>query len=1167
MRVTFAILAGLFVIAVSGALVAPSFVDWNAYKAQIEAQAEKATGRKLTISGDISATLLPAPALSVEGVVLANVKGGRADAFLRLKSADVQVALGPLLSGAVQVTTVRLEEPVLHLEKYKNGANWEFELLGGGGDAAAAGASGASGAGGGEGGDGGDGGPAEVRLDDFTIENGTLVYYDAVTGNEERVENISANIRAASLAGPFEIEGELTARALPLTFDITAGQIVHGRTVAVNAEFGAGGDTELSISGTAAGMTEEPRFKGRIKGEGDNLSALIARLSGGAPAAVLSNPFSLDAEVQADMKSISLSRLTLNVGDETLTGGFQAELGDTFSFSAELNAGRIDADALMGMKTPAAQNKDDDDDEDSAGADSKSGGASAPVPSAAIPPGVNGSLSLAAEAVIFKGEKIGPVRLNAEIGDGEITVSQLSASTPGGGDIAVFGFITMPKGKPLFDGDIEANIADLRAVMKWLDIAPPPVAHDRLRTLSYSSSLAVTPEQVQLSGVKLAVDASNITGGVTVALRKRPSFGADLAIDKINLDAYLPQSPGAGAKTAGGGADGGASGGGAGAKASPLGALSALSALNSFDANLKLRAGQLTYGKTPVKGVRLDATIVNGAVTIRDFSVKQAAGAQFALKGGLSDLSGLPKVKDLNIKFNAPKLAPVFALAGREAPPAAVTLGAVGVNVTLNGPISAPSFSAAVEAAGGRLTGEGKAAVLDPSPSVSVRLSLEHADPNALFKRLGGYRPSGRLGPVKLSAAVTAGQKETRIEKIEGAVGGVKIAGAAAVRHNGEAKPSAEISLRTTGVLDLAAFMPAQQTAGAWPEGAAGQGPARRKARTLSRRWSKDPIDVSALHAADVKLTLKSEALAHGGFAMKGADIAASLTNGVFRTERVKGTVFGGAFGAQASFDAGKGEAAFETSLTGADIAAALQAAAGAAPASGRAAVAAKLTTRGKSPADFVSALNGAAKIQLSGVDARQSAEGSPLAGLLDIARGLGGMGSAVSKAGGKGGSGLADISASFTVEKGVAVTKDLKIASGLGDGAGAGAFDLPAWRMDMKGEITPAAGGPVGLLTGNTEPVPFRIHGPIDAPKLEGFDIGNLLSRLIPKNLKDKKGISGFLDVLGGALGAPKNPGKTQQKQPQQQPAQQQPQEKEAPKKKEKVDPLGAIMNILGGN
>ena len=51
MKLIFGIFTVLVLLLV-GAVIAPSFIDWSQYKAQIEAQAEKATGYDVVLGGD-----------------------------------------------------------------------------------------------------------------------------------------------------------------------------------------------------------------------------------------------------------------------------------------------------------------------------------------------------------------------------------------------------------------------------------------------------------------------------------------------------------------------------------------------------------------------------------------------------------------------------------------------------------------------------------------------------------------------------------------------------------------------------------------------------------------------------------------------------------------------------------------------------------------------------------------------------------------------------------------------------------------------------------------------------------------------------------------------------------------------------------------------------------
>src|ERR1044071_1364943 len=121
------ILGGIVVLLIVAALVAPFFIDLNNYKALIAEKAKAATGRDLTIDGDISLSILPTPSVSIAGLKFGNAPGGKAPNMAELEAMKVKVALMPLLSGRVKIESVILKNPTIILEKLADGkGNWEL---------------------------------------------------------------------------------------------------------------------------------------------------------------------------------------------------------------------------------------------------------------------------------------------------------------------------------------------------------------------------------------------------------------------------------------------------------------------------------------------------------------------------------------------------------------------------------------------------------------------------------------------------------------------------------------------------------------------------------------------------------------------------------------------------------------------------------------------------------------------------------------------------------------------------------------------------------------------------------------------------------------------------------------------------------------------------------
>ena len=97
--------------------------DANNYKPQIIEQVENATGRTLTIDGDINLSIFPWIGLKVEDVALGNEKGFKAEQFAAIKQLDAKVNVLPLLKKEVQINIIRLHGLDVSLEVASDQSN------------------------------------------------------------------------------------------------------------------------------------------------------------------------------------------------------------------------------------------------------------------------------------------------------------------------------------------------------------------------------------------------------------------------------------------------------------------------------------------------------------------------------------------------------------------------------------------------------------------------------------------------------------------------------------------------------------------------------------------------------------------------------------------------------------------------------------------------------------------------------------------------------------------------------------------------------------------------------------------------------------------------------------------------------------------------------------
>ena len=116
----------LFLFVVIAGYVALTQIDFNNYKNVISKAVMDATGRELNI-GNIKVKPSFNPTVEISDVVFVNAKWAKNPNMVSIKTADVSVAVFPLLSKNIVINRLKISNAVINLEEdAKNGANWEF---------------------------------------------------------------------------------------------------------------------------------------------------------------------------------------------------------------------------------------------------------------------------------------------------------------------------------------------------------------------------------------------------------------------------------------------------------------------------------------------------------------------------------------------------------------------------------------------------------------------------------------------------------------------------------------------------------------------------------------------------------------------------------------------------------------------------------------------------------------------------------------------------------------------------------------------------------------------------------------------------------------------------------------------------------------------------------
>ena len=920
--------AGLIVLLIAAALIAPSFIDWTGYKGRITAAIEDATGLSLAIDGDIGLTILPSPTLAVSSL---RVVGAGDSEFVQLSELRVKIGIPALLEGRIDVASVTLVKPFINLLIDENGAsNWSVVASNGG-----SGGSSSDGQSGSLDGSAASGSDFNISLSRLLVEDGSLRYRDLVGGHDERIDHINALVSATSLDGPFKVEANVTIRGQQVDVTLTSGRIDTDRPISLDlAVKTQAPQSAMQFAGTVSALTNVGQLDGRLSASGTNVGGLIAKHMGIVLPQFLSGEYSIEAMVSASGEKVMLSDASVQLGESRASVAFDAQFGELLQANLAVTIANLNLDTLtaqapatgsgsgaVGLAGVAFGTNQTADQKTANAGDQSSDNAPFELPS-----NVTVNLDLVADVVQFRSGIIRDATLKAILSDGTIAVEQASARLPGASSISLSGIVQPVEGKPQFDGELVADSDNLRGITDWLKIAPGALPADRLRNFAYKSLVKANPDAVEVTDIKVELDASKFTGGLAVALRERIAFGLRLDVDKLNLDPYL-ESVADSAAPASSTLVKSQANVTTQAATNNSDTPSPIAFLDGFDANLDLRVGRLSVGGMVAEKVHADTTLVGGALTIREASVGKIAGIAGKISGSVERISTNPTAT-LTFAVSSRDVEALGRLAGASLRMPKGVKRTATVNGQLKGGLSDLAVKATADVLGGMVSVEGAIKDLVVDPTFDLGLAVSHPDLGQVLKIAApDYRPAAsNLGTLAISLRVAGTQSSATFTALKGNAGPIAIQGDGSFKR-GEKRPDIKANIATSEIL-LDLILPVgtapgsrgskqrtSTTASAASSATGGSG-----AKFASASRSEVSPALSFMTFADVELNGRMAALSKDRIRLDDPQFHLILKDGKLNVDRFTANAFGGVVDSTITIDGNRREPRIASTVVAKDI-------------------------------------------------------------------------------------------------------------------------------------------------------------------------------------------------------------------------------------------------------
>ena len=311
-------LGAIVALAVLAVLVIVWLVDPNSFKSHIEAAVRDATGRELTLVGDIDLGCFPWLAFRTGEGRFGNAPGFGPEPMATWQSAQLGARLFPLLRGRLVADRVILKGADVRLVRRADGStNWLDLMRQDPSDPNATPA-----------------GTTDLRIDGITIENSGVSFVDE--GVPRRVAVTALNLTTDGIAPgePFtdtEISGVLhmdgfVPEGVPFELDVPKAVVPKDLATVDLPQFSVrfgGFQAEGGVQGT---LGEQPKLAGKLATNTFDLRSLLASVGVAAPkttdAAALSK-LQIVASWNFDAGAVAIDPFTMTLDDSHFSGSFR----------------------------------------------------------------------------------------------------------------------------------------------------------------------------------------------------------------------------------------------------------------------------------------------------------------------------------------------------------------------------------------------------------------------------------------------------------------------------------------------------------------------------------------------------------------------------------------------------------------------------------------------------------------------------------------------------------------------------------------------------------------------------------------------------------------------------------------------------------------------------
>lgn len=592
---------GLVVVGVIGTTFYISSIDWNEHKDKLASQFYEMTGKKIVFGGPVSLKFMPYPSLTAQNVKILNPQDIQAKPLVEVKNLVAELSAKPLLSGVFEVRRMVLDSPQINVELSDEGKlSWQS-------------------------GETAETPKAEIFLNSVSLKNAALVYEDLARDITLRVDNLSGEVVAQSLYGPYRLEGNYIKDGNPQGFAISVGKLSDSFA------------TSLNLVLTHPVSKSYVRFDGSFMLKNKVLNGNVIFESAQLKDFWKANwpdmkfdeaydfPLALTFDAAFNERQLNLSNIVVRYGETQGAGNMQIPLNDgVFGAGEDGVKPRVDlafnfTDFNLDPVVYTLMNL-------------KSYYRAEGVYNPSLPFDLLADIK--SVRTQYNGQAVKNFETSFDVIENIITVNTISAVLPGDTDVSLKGSVSAYEDKPFYNMDVTFKSTDFLKTLNWAGIHPIVSVASTYKKAVGSAKLSGTLDKIQVSPFNVSIDKSSLSGEAGFKLTGRPDMMLVLNTDMINFDNYISALPVEEKNKTW--------------TERMKYRFSKLGMLNDFDMQITAKLDAAIYENMPFEKIDFDAVLLNGKMDINKLNINSVANAVVELNGQVAGFGDIPNFDELN---------------------------------------------------------------------------------------------------------------------------------------------------------------------------------------------------------------------------------------------------------------------------------------------------------------------------------------------------------------------------------------------------------------------------------------------------------------------------------------------------------------------------------------